>query len=273
MLLLAIVEFQKQLETIAGLDVPLVRLGITALLIAIAAAQSPCAVFCFYAEASEEGTFTDVEGESIRCTTEADGFLRVLISHREIVPDLCDRGKAPVAILDLMTEFHADWQIPEVGIFRFMLHAKAVCEVSGMDTVVAKSCIRSQGRRAKRNFLLSTNASEEGIAIHRALDGRSQLGLLQIIIALDETDIRFILDTASGEVMVHITAIVLGIILPGYAILLCMAAIRIRKSDARAGVFIGNQITAPTRGRLYVGDSDAFVYDALETISHSLSYR
>ena len=44
--------------------------------------------------------------------------------------------------------------------------------------------------------------------------------------------------------MVHITAIVLGIILPDYAILLCMAAIRIRKSDARAGVFIGNQITA-----------------------------
>ena len=70
MLLLAIAGFQKQLETISGLDVPLVRLGITALLIAIAAAQSPCAVFCFYAEASEEGTFTDVEGESIRCIAE-----------------------------------------------------------------------------------------------------------------------------------------------------------------------------------------------------------
>ena len=86
MLLLAIVGFQKQLETIAGLDVPLVRLGITALLIAIAAAQSPCAVFCFYAEASEEGTFTDVEGEGIRCTTEADGFLRVLISIAKLYP-------------------------------------------------------------------------------------------------------------------------------------------------------------------------------------------
>ena len=98
MLLLAIAGFQKQLETIAGLDVPLVRVGITALLIAIAAAQSPCAVFCFYAEAGEEGTFNDVEEESIRCIAEADGFLRVLISHREIVPDFCDRGKAPVAI-------------------------------------------------------------------------------------------------------------------------------------------------------------------------------